>query len=125
LLVIITVRKANDLRQHETRKKRGGGKAVGESPLAGLLGPEDGGAGIEQVVDGQPTPELAVQAADEMRRLLGVLPTEEVRSVALLKLQGYTNAGIAGRLACAGATVERRLNLIHSLWKQMSVCRKP
>jgi RNA polymerase sigma factor (sigma-70 family) len=118
LLVVITVRKAIDLRQHETRQKRGGGKVAGESALDGLLESEDGGAGIEQVVGAEPTPELAAQAADEVQRLLGMLPKEEVRSVALLKLEGYTNAEIADRLGCAEVTVERRLSLVRSLWKE-------
>ena len=118
LLVFITVRKAIDLRQRETAQKRGGGKVAGESALDGLLGPEEGGAGIEQVVGAEPTPELAAQAADEVQRMLGRLPKEEVRAVALLKLEGYTNAEIAERLGCAEVTVERRLGLIRSLWKE-------
>jgi RNA polymerase sigma factor (sigma-70 family) len=118
LLVVITVRKAIDLRQRETRRKRGGGKVAGESALDGLLGPGDRGAGIEQVLAAGPTPALAAQVADEVRRLLGMLPKEEVRAVALLKLEGYTNAEIADRLGCAEATVERRLRLIRSVWKQ-------
>jgi DNA-directed RNA polymerase specialized sigma24 family protein len=58
------------------------------------------------------------QLADEVRRLLGLLPNDEVRCVALLKLEGCTNAEVAGRLGCAEATVERRLGLIRSLWKE-------
>jgi DNA-directed RNA polymerase specialized sigma24 family protein len=118
LLVVITVRKAIDLRQRETRQKRGGGKVAGESALDGLPALEEGGAGIEQVVGAEPTPALAAQAADEVRRLLGILPTDEVRSVALLKLEGYTNAETADRLGCAEVTVERRLSLIRSVWKE-------
>ncbi|HKB40937.1 MAG TPA: ECF-type sigma factor [Gemmataceae bacterium] len=118
LLVVITVRKAIDLRQRETSQKAGGGKVAGESALDGLLGPEEGGAGIERVVGAEPTPELAAQAADEVQRLLGMLPKEEVRAVALLKLEGYTNAEIAERRGCAEVTVERRLALIRSLWKE-------
>jgi DNA-directed RNA polymerase specialized sigma24 family protein len=118
LLLVMTARKAIDLRQRETRQKRGGGKVAGESALDGLLGPEDGGAGIEQVVGAEPAPELAAQVADEVRRLLAMLPNEEVRSVARLKLEGYTNAEVADRLGCAEATVERRLSLIRSVWKE-------
>jgi DNA-directed RNA polymerase specialized sigma24 family protein len=123
LLVVITVRKAVDLRQRETRQKRGGGKVAGESALDGLLGPADGGAGIEQVVGAEPTPALAAQVADEVRRLLRMLPTDQVRSVALMKLEGYTNAEIADRLGCAEATVDRRLGLIRSLWKESAPVR--
>ena len=73
------------------------------------------------MVGAEPTPELAAQAADEVQRLLGMLPKEEVRSVALLKLEGCTNAEIADRLGCAEVTVERRLSLIRSLWKESAV----
>jgi RNA polymerase sigma factor (sigma-70 family) len=118
LLVVITVRKAIDLRQRETRQKRGGGKVAGESVLDGLLGPEEGGVGIEQVVGAEPTPALAAQVAEQVERLLALLPKEEVRTVARMKLEGYTNAEIAERLGCADATVERRLALIRSLWKE-------
>jgi DNA-directed RNA polymerase specialized sigma24 family protein len=118
VLVLITVLEAIDLREREMRQKRGGGQVAGESALDGLLGPAEGGAGIEQVVGTEPTPELAAQVADEVQRLLGLLPKQEVRSVALLKLEGYTIAEIADLLGCAEVTVERRLGLIRSLWKE-------
>jgi DNA-directed RNA polymerase specialized sigma24 family protein len=117
LLVVITARKAIDLRRHVQRLKQGGGRVGGESVLDELLGDEDGAAGIGQVVGAEPTPELAAQVADQSRRLLALLPDEEVRSVALWKMEGYTNVEIAARLGCADATVERRLKLIRSLWK--------
>jgi DNA-directed RNA polymerase specialized sigma24 family protein len=118
LLVVITVRKAIDLRQRETCQRRGGGKVAGESVLDFLFGSEDGGAGIEKVAGAERTPDLAAEWADEVRRLLGLLPNEEVRSVALLKLEGCTNAEIAGQIGCAEVTVERRLRLVRSLWKE-------
>jgi RNA polymerase sigma factor (sigma-70 family) len=114
LLIVITARKAIDLRQRETRQKRGGGKVAGESALDGLLGSE---AGIGQVVGAEPTPEWAAQVAEEFQRLLGKLATEELRSVALMKMEGYTNLEIAAQLGCSGGTVERRLRLIRSTWK--------
>ncbi len=55
LLVVITVRKAIDLRQHERRQKRGGGQVAGESALDLLLGSDDGGAGINQLVGAEPS----------------------------------------------------------------------
>ena len=70
LLVVITVRKAIDLRQHERRQKRGGGQVAGESALDLLLGSDDGGAGINQLVGAEPTPELAAQLAEEFELLL-------------------------------------------------------
>jgi DNA-directed RNA polymerase specialized sigma24 family protein len=117
VLVCITARKSLDLRDRERRKKRGGGRVEGESVLDGLLGGEDSAAGIAQVVGSEPTPELAAQVAEEFRRLLERLPTEELRSIAVWKLEGYTNAEVAGRLGCAEVTVERRLHAIRAVWK--------
>jgi DNA-directed RNA polymerase specialized sigma24 family protein len=114
LLVVITVRKAIDMRQREHRQKRGGGKVAGESALDLLLGSEDGGAGINQIVGAEPTPELAAQLAEEFELLLAHLASDELRAVAVWKLEGHTNAEIASRLGCAEVTVERRLRLIRS-----------
>jgi DNA-directed RNA polymerase specialized sigma24 family protein len=112
LLVTIAARKAADLIAREHRQKRGGGKVRGES----ALGPPEGG-GLDAVEGGEPTPELAAEAADEFRRLLALLPDEECRQVAVGKLEGRTNAEIAAQLPCARATVERRLGLIRRLWE--------
>jgi DNA-directed RNA polymerase specialized sigma24 family protein len=120
LLVVITARKALDLRTHERRKKRGGGNVAGESVLDALLGTEDGAAGIGQVVGREPTPEFPAQAAEEFRWLLAKLPTEELRAVALAKMEGYTNEGISARQNCAVSTVERRLGLIRTIWQEYS-----
>jgi DNA-directed RNA polymerase specialized sigma24 family protein len=116
LLVLITSRKAIDLRQKEKRLKNGGGRVGGESVLDAVLGDEEGAAGINQVVGAEPTPELAAQVAEQLQRLLAQLPSDELRQVALWKMEGYTNGEIAARLPCARATVERRLKLIRSLW---------
>jgi RNA polymerase sigma factor (sigma-70 family) len=118
LLVVITARKAIDLRQRLKSATKGGGKLVGESVLDDLLGDEDGAAGIAQVVGREPTPELAAQVTEQFQQLLALLPDEEVRSVALWKFEGYTNLEIAARLGCADATVERRLKLIRALWQK-------
>jgi DNA-directed RNA polymerase specialized sigma24 family protein len=118
LLIVITARKAHDLREHLNRKKRGGGKVGGESVLDELLGDEEGAAGVYQVVGAEPTPELAAQVAEELQRLLTQLPKEELRQVALWKLEGYSNTEIADRQSCAVPTVERRLKLIRSLWSE-------
>jgi DNA-directed RNA polymerase specialized sigma24 family protein len=118
VLVCITARKALDLRAHDRRQKRGGGGAAGESVLDALFGTEDGGAGLGQVVGREPTPEFAAQAAETFRRPLAQLPTEELRAIALAKMEGFTNEEIAARRGCALATVERRLGLIGAVWQK-------
>jgi RNA polymerase sigma factor (sigma-70 family) len=114
LLVKITFRKAIDLVRPESRRKRRG--AIGEECMLG--GPEDSAAadnGLEQIVGREPTPEFAAQVAEQCQRLLGSL-NDELRSIALKKMEGYTNAEIAAQLGCVTSTVERRLKLIRAVW---------
>ncbi len=41
----------------------------------------------------------------------------ELRSIALWKLEGYSNEEIAGKLGCVERTIERRLQLIRQIWE--------
>jgi DNA-directed RNA polymerase specialized sigma24 family protein len=113
LLALITARKAVDLIQHDRRKKRGGGDALGESAL---LGPDGTGRGFDQVVGPEPAPEFAVQMAEECRRLLDRLNDDELRAVALWRMEDRTVEEIATLLECVPRTVERKLRLIRDIW---------
>jgi DNA-directed RNA polymerase specialized sigma24 family protein len=116
LLVAITARKAIKLAQHERRQKRGGGAVRGDSALLSPdAGPEQG-AGWGEILGREPSPAFACQVADECRRLLERLDDESLRSVALWKMEGYTNAEIAARLGCIERTVERKLRMIRCIW---------
>jgi DNA-directed RNA polymerase specialized sigma24 family protein len=59
---------------------------------------------------------MAVQLAEEFQRLLDRLGSDELRWIAVWKLEGYTNAEIVGRLGCAEASIERRLRLIRKFF---------
>jgi DNA-directed RNA polymerase specialized sigma24 family protein len=115
LLVLITARKAADLAEREGRLKRGGGQVRGDSAL---VDPAASGAqaGWEQIAGHEPTPEFAAQAVEEYRRLLKQLGDDELRSIAVWKMEGLTNQEIAARLGCALPTVERRLRVIRKMW---------
>jgi DNA-directed RNA polymerase specialized sigma24 family protein len=113
LLLVITERKALDLVNHERREKRGGGKVRHEGSLAGdssVTAPFDHVAGPE------PTPEDAARIADNCRRLLEALQDDQLRAVALAKLEGYTNEEIAAGLRRSVPTVERKLARIRGIW---------
>jgi DNA-directed RNA polymerase specialized sigma24 family protein len=108
ILALITVRKAIDLRNYEGRQTRGKGQVLSLAELTG--------EGLEAIGGREPTPELAAQFAEDFQHLMGQLGDSRLRSVATLKLEGYTNNEIAGRLGCVTSTVERKLALIRRLW---------
>lgn len=114
LLVTITVRKAGDQMARERRLKRGGGAVV----CAADLGGTDSRGPLDAAVAPDPTPELAAEMIEQFHALLAALPDPDLRDLALLRLEGYTNAEIAARLACARSTVQRRLQLIQLRWEQ-------
>jgi len=109
LLVTITARKARQLVRDERRQKRGGGQVVGEP---------DEASGLEHLLSREPTPEFAAEVADQCRLLLAKLGDEELRAIALWKMEGATSEQIADRLGKALSTVERRLRLIRTLWAE-------
>jgi DNA-directed RNA polymerase specialized sigma24 family protein len=116
LLVVITARKAGDLAQHERRQKRGGGAVRGESALVRLADTSSHRGGLDRLLGREPSPAVVAQLREQYDRLLDRLGNAELRSVALWKLEGYTNAEIAARLGCVEGTVERKLRLIRSIW---------
>ena len=125
LLVAITARKAIKLRQHENRIKRGGGKVRGNSALVGPKKNSGEPAGWEQIIGHEPTPLFACQMADACHHLLEQLPEEALRQVALWKLEGYSNAEIAAKLACIERTVERKLARIRRIWGKVGAYAEP
>jgi DNA-directed RNA polymerase specialized sigma24 family protein len=116
LLVMIGERKAADLRERERAAKRGGGRVRGESGFQDGSGDPLEGAALDALPSPEPTPELAAQLAEDYRRLLDLLADEQLRSIAVWKMEGYTNEEIAARLDCVVRTVERRLWVIRRLW---------
>ena len=115
LLVTITARKALDQVRRQARQKRGGGRVLVGSAQAGGEDDTDG-AGLDQVVGQEPTPQFAAMVADECRRLLAALGDETLRRVALLRMEGCSDEEIAARVDCSLRTVSRKLALIRKAW---------
>jgi DNA-directed RNA polymerase specialized sigma24 family protein len=112
MLVVITIRKAANLRRAELRKKRGG-FAVARSPSGAGEEPD-----IEQLLSRQPTPAFAAEVAEECEPLLSLLGDRELETVALCKMEGYNNKQIAGKLGYALRSIKRKLRMIRDLWQK-------
>jgi len=108
LLVVITARAALHLLRDESRQKR--------DPRLGSTA-DHAQAMIEDYVGNEPTPQFAAQVSEECQRLLRLLD-EEQQAIAVAKLEGLTNADIARRMSRSLRTVERKLELIRSIWVQ-------
>ena len=115
MLVTITARKAIDLVHHERRQKRGGGRVADEASLGET---DSGGGAFERFACPEPTAEFAALLAEECRVRLDGLRDDTLRRVALLKMEGHTDAEIAARLGCGLRTVVRKLTLIRAAWSE-------
>ena len=113
LLVLLTERRVTD------QLRRAGKRRTMEVSESKLFAPQDsqtGQAGIAQIAAEEPTPDFAVQVAEECQRLLDSLGDPRLRQVAVWKMEAYSNQEIAQKLGCTTRTVERKLRMIRERW---------
>ena len=115
LLVTIADRKAKNQTRDAKAAKRGGGRVVGESALAAA---NSSAALADFAACPAPTPELAAELTEQYERLMANLADDELRLIAQLRCEGFTNFEIAKRIDRSVPTVERRLKRIRSLWQK-------
>lgn len=119
LLLTVTKHKVISHIRRQCRVKRGGAKSPRTSPQAS---PSDRYLTLDQIVDESPSPEFFVVLEDEYQRLLALLGSNELREIAISRLQGFTVPEIATDLEISQRTVERKLQLIRKAWaKDFSV----
>lgn len=116
LLYTIASRKAQGYIRHQNRQKRGGGKVRGESVFE-PQGTRSEGRGIEQSPDEHDSDATFAKFSHDCEVLLDRLDNETLQAIAVLRIEGYSVDEIAGRIGCARRSVERRLNLIRSIWQ--------
>lgn len=67
------------------------------------------GERLERLLQGDPDPARAAEAADLVSRLLALLPDEQREALVLCEMQGFTYDEIAASLACSVDSVKARL----------------
>jgi RNA polymerase sigma factor (sigma-70 family) len=117
LLLSITKQKSIDAIRRAAAGRRGNGRVVQESALHP---PADtsGEFSLDQLAGDDPTPDFLVALDEEFSRLLTLLRDDQLRQVAILRIEGYTVPEIAEKLAIAVRSVERKLQLIREHWKR-------
>jgi DNA-directed RNA polymerase specialized sigma24 family protein len=122
ILVRITISKAIDQRRRHFSQKRGGGRGASGGAPEGL---DDDLGRLGSVVGQEPDPALATQIADELQALLARLPREQLRQMAVLKLDGYTNEEIVAQMNISLRSVARGLSLIRATWEGAGAAPPP
>jgi DNA-directed RNA polymerase specialized sigma24 family protein len=102
VLARLTLQKVCEVRRREERRRR---RVRGESVL--------GEAGFDPFPSREPPPEFEA----EINRLLDLLETDELRTIALMRMHRYGREEIAAELGCSVATLDRRLAVIRSRWR--------
>lgn len=115
LLATYTLRKANDRLKGEAAEKRGGGPD-GQGRIQTFSA--GGDSRLEKIPGRELGPESALLLAEEFSRLLSLLNDPELETLALLRLEGYTNDEIAEKLGYTRRTIQRMLNLVRDIWSQ-------
>jgi DNA-directed RNA polymerase specialized sigma24 family protein len=112
LLISLTINKSINLVIHAERDKR----SWRRTSLFSELEPDDPRSGITALAtlfrSRQPDPAFTALVVDRLQWLLLQLKDEQLREIALLKLEGRTHPEIALQLGIALSTVERRVRLI-------------
>jgi RNA polymerase sigma factor (sigma-70 family) len=119
LLITLTARKVHAHLRHQTRQKRGGGAVRGESVFLDNSGDLMAG-GIAGVTGPTPSPDIRSELAEACQLLLDQLPDEQLKQIAVMRMDGFLVDEIAERLGVSKRAVERRLQLIRRTWSEQA-----
>ena len=115
ILLTLVRRKVNRQNRAGYRQKRGGGSKhlsidVGAGDDARqLTGPH------------HTNPAVLAEANEEVERLLSLLDDADLQQIAILKMEGRTDAEIANVVGRSRVTIVRKLGLIRQIWKTEAI----
>jgi DNA-directed RNA polymerase specialized sigma24 family protein len=108
ILVFIVGQKIADQIERQAAKKRGHqAKIASEEALYAVIGRE-------------PSPEFAVAIADEIDHFMARLDDDQLRQIAVWKMEGRTNEEISSLASCSLRTVANKLTLIRRVLNETS-----
>ena len=117
LLITLTGRKVSAHMRHNTRQKRGGGNVRGESIFIRADGDMAAG-GIGGISDESKPADIQHELSEACDHLLSQLDDEQLRQIAVLRMDGFLVDEIAERMELSKRAVERRLQLIRKIWSE-------
>jgi DNA-directed RNA polymerase specialized sigma24 family protein len=117
LLITLTGRKVHAHMRHQTRQKRGGGAVRGESVFLDRAGEQTAG-GIGGVTGDANPADIQAELAEACDVLLDQLEDDQLKQIAVMRMDGFLVDEIASRLGLSKRAVERRLQLIRRTWTE-------
>lgn len=111
LLLALTRRKVASHVRTETALKRGG-----NSTPKSFSDDENTSYTFDLIVSDEPTPEYLAILQEEYDKLLEILRDDQLREIAVLRLEGYTLREIGTHLDISVPTVTRKIRLIRAAW---------
>ncbi|MFP6753890.1 MAG: sigma-70 family RNA polymerase sigma factor [Pirellulaceae bacterium] len=117
VLAMLVARKSARQIEHQMRQKRGGGQVRGESIF--FAADDTGPVGMENMAaEENMAGDYVAEMQESLEQLLGLLPDDQYRVIANMRMEGHSNQEIAESLGCTERTVERRLQRIREIWEQ-------
>ena len=107
LLVTITARKSIDQVRRQLAGKRSASATESIDDLRVVVGRD-------------PSPEFITEIVDQLEKLVDEFDDPQLKRIAHLKLEGYTNEEIAEELSTSTRTVIRKLKRIRKEWEEFS-----
>jgi DNA-directed RNA polymerase specialized sigma24 family protein len=114
LLFVITSRKVADQFAFQLREKRDARREVTRQEFDS----NDSDCYDEMFISNEPSPEFTAECADQLQSLLGRLEHDDLKRIAILKMEGFTNQEIAAQTNRGLTTIERKLRTIREIWSQ-------
>ena len=116
LLLAITRCKVISQIRRDLCTKRGGGRVLLETDVQAF---QNNYFDLDDIAGNEPTPEAVVSLRDSCNHLITEsLRDETTKAIAILKLEGLSNAEVAARLDIVERTVERKMKVIRWLWEK-------
>jgi DNA-directed RNA polymerase specialized sigma24 family protein len=119
LMLVITAQKVSNRHRYDQRQRRDVRRNLSDSVFANSQ--DDFVAGGIHVASREPTPEFAVEFVEVCERLFHGLEDANLKEIATLKMEGYTDIEVADRLKCSRRTVQRRITIIRRHWEHLEM----
>ncbi len=119
VLAMLVARKSARQIEHQMRQKRGGGQVRGESVF--FAADDTSPVGMENMAaEENMAGDYVAEMQESLEQLLDLLPDDQYRAIANMRMEGHSNQEIAEKLGCTERTVERRLQRIRETWEQVA-----